>query len=888
MKSIKESIVKRDEARIRDLLSRDDDYAATFSNFVTGLRKNINEAITEDEAVEMLAQHIITKPIFDALFTQDFVKNNPISQAMQSMIDLLNDKAIDKETEKLNKFYDSVRMRAEGIDNAEGKQRIIIELYDKFFRAAFPKMVQKLGIVYTPVEAVDFMIHFTDQILRKEFGRGLTDENIHILDPFAGTGTFITRILQSGLIRKEDLKRKFTKELHFNEIVLLAYYIASVNVENAYRDASGDTCDVENEVGCLTDTFQMGESDDDGALFSEIFPVNSERITNQKKAPLRVIIGNPPYSVGQRSANDNAQNQSYPKLDSDVRNTYNKESTSKKVQLDSYIKAFRWASNRILENEDGGVICFISNGGWVDRSSNDGFRKVIERDFSSIYVLNLRGNARTSGEQRRKEKDNIFQVGSRSTIAITMLVKQPNCSKDRATIHYHDIGDYLSREDKLGLLTKFSNYSNIESGIEWTNIIPNEHGDWLNQRSDGFENYVPLRSKKKFDENTKSYFVTDSSGVATHRDVWVYNFSKHKLIDNVQKTLDFYNEQAENYRDSSITNPRDFVVYDDKSIKWTFDLLRSLSNHVKIKHSKTKSLVSIYRPFMKQFLYYCKFWADRLGILKTFFPSPNTENYVICVSGRGTPKEFAPFVTNHITDYGLVSPTNCFPLYYYDEPSSTHSLISVPTRRDNVSDYILNESHRKYDTTDISKEDIFYYVYGFLHSPDYSTTFANDLKKQLPHVPLVDAYDNFQAFSQAGRDLADLHINYESMPAYPGLVITGAEHGDFSVKKMRFAKVVKDGKKVNDKATIIYNGSITISNIPMRAYDYVVNGKSGIEWVMDRYQVKTDKASCIVNDPNDWCDEFGNERYILDLLCSVVNVSMRSLDIIEGLPKVGF
>mgnify|MGYP000868168314 FL=1 len=419
-------IAERQIERIQHLIETKTDQRKAFDKFLAGLQKNINPSISEPQAVEMLAQHIITKPVFEALFENySFEKNNAISTAMQSMLDALEGKSIAEESETLQKFYESVRKRAEGIDNAEGKQRIIIELYDKFFKTAFPKMVDQLGIVYTPIEVVDFIIHSVNDILKKEFDRTISDENIQILDPFTGTGTFITRLLQSGLIKKEDLQRKYKNELHANEIVLLAYYIAAVNIENVYHDLIGQDSDYEPFEGIvLTDTFQMGETDNSEKLFSEMFPENSERVEKQKKAPLRVIMGNPPYSIGQRSANDNAQNQEYPKLNQRISETYAAASGAglSKSLYDAYIKAFRWSTDRL--GKEGGIICFVSNGAWIDGNSTDGFRKVIEKEFSSIYVFNLRGNQRTSGELSRKEGGKIFGSGSRTPITITLLVKQ--------------------------------------------------------------------------------------------------------------------------------------------------------------------------------------------------------------------------------------------------------------------------------------------------------------------------------------------------------------------------------------------------------------------------------------------------------------------------------
>ena len=563
-------IAERQIERITNMVKKGE-HKEAFEKFLCGLQKNINPSITQQEAIEMLSQHIITQPVFEALFEgYSFVKNNPISLSMQGMLDLLESQAIEKDTETLEKFYDSVRKRASDIDNAEGKQRIIIELYDKFFKTAFPKMVERLGIVYTPVEVVDFIIHSVNDVLKKEFNRNIGDENIHILDPFTGTGTFITRLLQSGLIGKEDLPRKYQHELFANEIVLLAYYIAAVNIENAYHDVMGMEEYYPFEGICLTDTFQLGETDDNAKMFSEMFPQNSKRVQRQQKAPLRVIMGNPPYSIGQKSANDNAQNQSYPKLNEKIAKTYAAVSTAglNKSLYDAYIKAFRWSTDR-LDPKHGGIICFVSNGAWLDGNSTDGFRKCLEKEFSSIYVFDLRGNQRTSGELSRKEGGKIFGSGSRTPIAITLLVKNPEHKTKKATIHYHDIGDYLSREEKLAIIKKFQSVGKLT----WKTLQPNEYGDWIRLRNDAFNNFIPLEPEKKFDLRTQTFFNTNVIGVSTNRDAWVYNFSKNAVTSNMQRMIAFYNEQQKAFalakQKNSKLNVEEFIDTDETQISWT-------------------------------------------------------------------------------------------------------------------------------------------------------------------------------------------------------------------------------------------------------------------------------------------------------------------------------
>lgn len=873
-------IAERYIERINRLIEQEGKHKKAFDALLKGLRKNINPSITPDAVVQMLAQHLITQPVFEALFENySFVANNPVSKSLQKMVALLKEQSFDKDTEFLNKFYDSVKERVKGIDNAEGKQKVIVELYDKFFKTAFPKVVEQLGIVYTPVEVVDFINHSVAKVLKKEFNRNLSDENVHILDPFTGTGTFITRLIQTGLIDKEALPRKYAKELHANEIVLLAYYIASINIENAYHDAVGMENGYKSFNGiCLTDTFQLGESDNADELFSDMLPQNSERVMEQKKLPVRVIIGNPPYSIGQKNANDNAQNQKYPKLDDRIENTYAKGSTAtlSKGLYDSYIKAFRWSSDRI-DNEHGGIIAFITNSGWLEKGAFDSFRKCLEREFSSIYIFNLRGAIKGKiGDGAHKEGQNVFDI--MTGVAITILVKNPKQHTDKASIYYHDIGDYLKRSEKLGLLNKYGNIANPK--IDWKALKPNEHGDWLNQRSDLFNTYIPIEPSKKYIED-KAFFKTYSLGIATNKDVFLYDFSFNKLSTKVKNMVDYYNQQRIFY------NQGQEIQYDKSRIVWTDMFLKDAKNNKQYIFSEEKIGVGMYRAFCKQNVCYEKAFIQRTYQQMNIFPSTTHHNLCIGITGLGERRGFSVLMFNHLPDLNVYDGGNqCFPLYYYEKNEGNIGTLFDTgnenyVRRDGITDFIFEQCRERYGHK-VMKEDIFYYVYGLLHSKDYREQFAADLKKMLPRIPLVDKPADFWAFSKAGRDLADLHLNYETIPAYKDAKVIGADSGKFRVEKLTFGKNGKD----TDKSVIVYNSYIRIENIPLEAYDYVVNGKSAIEWIMDRYQVKTDKDSGITNDPNDWGLEHNNPRYILDLILSIITVSIETNKIVNSLPKL--
>lgn len=906
-------IAERQIERITYLIENQTNKREAFANFLAGLQKNINPSITEAQAVEMLAQHIITKPIFEALFEgYSFTDTNAVSVAMQTMLNALEEKTFADESDKLQKFYDSVKRTISDLDNADAKQKIIIRIYDNFFKTAFPKMVEQLGIVYTPVDVVDFIIHSVNDILQIEFDRSISDENIHILDPFTGTGTFITRLLQSGLISTKDIARKYRNELHANEIVLLAYYIAAVNIENAYHDQLADALfdkgDKERkniayepfEGIVLTDTFQLGETDESKKLFSEMFPQNSARVAKQKKAPLRVILGNPPYSRGQDDANDNAQNQKYPNLDNRISETYavGSDATLSRDLYNSYIKAFRWSSDR-LQNKEGGIIAFITGSGWIDKGGYSGFRKSLEKEFSAIYVINLRGDIRGKAkETAKREGQNVFDI--MTGVSITILVKKPNTSS-KAKIHFYNLDDYLNRVEKL----KFLKDSKSCKNINFANISPNVKGDWINQRTDVFESLIPLEPNKNFDPKSKSIFLMNGVGSASAREPWVYNFSKNSLAENMQAMINFYNTQRKTYQSQKDKKVEDIVEAHPEKISWSRSLRKDVSNNIEHKFEINEIILGQYRPFTTVPLYYHKPFIESPGRGKQVFPNSKIENLLITLPGKGNRKDFVSLMTKYLPDYNNYD-GGCkyFPLYYYEErKKNSPTLFDAANenefvRRDGLSDFILNRAKKQYGKN-VAKEDIFYYVYGILHSPDYRTAFANDLKKMLPRIPLVDDVRDFWKFSKAGRQLAELHLNYESVPPAKevlvlydsitqkekekekGLSGSGMETISYRVQQMRFPKK-------GQKDTIIYNSQITIENIPEKAYEYVVNGKSAIEWVMERYAVTTNKDSGIKNDPNDWATETGKPRYILDLLLSIINVSVQTVDIVNSLPKLEF
>lgn len=861
---------------------------AAFQSFAKELRDDLNDSITDDEVIEMLAQHLITKPVFDALFKEySFASRNPVSQAMQQVLDILQEHRLDKEADTLDKFYASVQMRAEDIDSSDGKQKIVVELYDKFFRNAFPRMTERLGIVYTPVEVVDFIIHSVNDVLKSEFGQTRGSKGVHIIDPFTGTGTFITRMLQSGLISKEQLPHKYQNEIHANEIILLAYYIAAINIEAVYHSLVGGEYQPFEGI-CLTDTFQLYEKDD---MISELMVDNSARRTRQKELDIRVIVGNPPYSAGQGNENDNNKNIGYSGLDGKILNTYVANSSNKMGKskaYDSYIRAIRWGSDRIGES---GVLAYVSGSAWVERNFSDGMRKSLAEEYTNIYVLNLRGDIRKNmlSKGRAKEGGNVFLSGSMTGISIAIFVKNPAAS-EHGEIYYHDIGDDLDSQEKLEILRGYKSIEGIQEKDGWELVVPDKYNDWINQRDESFDTFIELGNKKNKAKPT--IFETYSMGVKSNRDAWVYNHSPRTLKINVESMIAFYNQEVSRLANTPKSMKSEEVNRDSKNIKWTTDILSELEKD-RLHEIKNENICSaIYRPFTKLWLYSDSKWNWTRHLIPSIVPNEITSNRFIHISGTGARSGFSLLMSDISPDVQHQDNGQCFPLNLYEEKSTSSGDDLFASQdsyagysvKDGVTDAGLEHFKVAYPNEKISKSDIFYYVYGLLHSEDYRTRYADNLSKQIPRIPCVRSARDFWTFCKAGRKLGDLHVGYESADLYP-VAIEGKPNtdSDYYVNKMKFGKSGKD----KDKATVVYNEHITIKDIPLEAYEYVVNGKPALEWVMERQCVKTDKASGIVNDANLYATEtVGDAKYPLKLFQRVITVSLETMKIVQSLPPL--
>ncbi|GAA7454296.1 DEAD/DEAH box helicase family protein [Helicobacter pylori] len=856
--------------RLKDIFEKNPEF---FHGFLDSLRENIHQNIKEDEALDMITSHIITKPIFDAIFGDNI--KNPIAKALDKMVLKLSDLGLEGETKDLKNLYESVKTEAMHAKSQKSQQELIKNLYNTFFKVAFRKQSEKLGIVYTPIEVVDFILRATNGILKKHFNTDFNDKNITIFDPFTGTGSFIARLLskENNLISDEALKEKFLNNLFAFDIVLLAYYIALINITQAAQNRDSSLKNFKNIA--LTDSLDFYEEKNDKGVFDlfKDLEENKEIKSTIEKQNIRVIIGNPPYSAGAKSENDNNQNLSHPNLEKRVYEKYGQNSTAKvgATTRDTLIQSIYMASELL---KDKGVLGFVVNGGFIDSKSGDGFRKCVAQEFSHLYVLNLRGNARTSGEERKKQGDGIFDSGSRATIAIVFFVKDK--SVQNSVIHYYEVEDYLKREAKLNLLAGFEN---LES-VPFKEITPNDKGDWINQRNEEFEKLIPLKRDKKL--QNPSVFDINSLGVVSGRDPWVYNFSPDALMCSVQKCIDTYNADLERFnahfreafkqRAQGVKSSELYKQLNDKEITtdktkiaWTDGLKNHLIKNKNLQESRKESVrLALYRPFNKQWLYWDKDWIHRQSQLPKIFPDKDAQNVVInTCAGNG--KDFSALVSDCISSYVLILHNQAYPLYYYDDLGNRHCAISG---------YALNLFRKHYEDNSIAEEEIFYYIYAILHHKGYLEKYKNSLAKEDPRIALSE---DFKELSVLGKELAKLHLNYESGEMHTSVeyktLMNAEEKGYYDVDKM-----TKKGDRIH------YNNHIAITQIPKKAFDYVVNGKSAIDWVIERYQKTTDKDSLIENNPND----YKGGKYVFELLCRVIKLSEKSVDLIEKISEKRF
>jgi len=852
-------------ALIQKARSDDHDFKTAFNRFANQCRQAINPNLADAALEEMLIQHLLTERIFRRIFNHpDFAKRNIIAREIENVIDKLTAQAFNRDAffEELKYFYKALEEVAATIDEYRYKQHFLNTVYERFFQGFSVKVADTHGIVYTPQAIVDFMVKSVDEILQQEFGKSLGSKGVHIIDPFVGTGNFMVRIMREIAAKSRlDLNQKYQNELHCNEIMLLPYYIASMNIEYEYLELMGQYQAYEGI--CLADTFELAEE----KQIDLFVPANTERVKKQQETDFFVIIGNPPYNAWQLNENDNNKNRQYQTIDRRIKETYvfDSKATNKNALFDPYVKAIRWATDRIDRE---GIVAFVTNNGFLDNLAFEGMRKHLAQDFLKIYVLDLGGNLR----KNPGKTSNVFDI--KVGVSITFLVK--SLSKEKG-IFYACLDESLSKADKLQTL---ENQQQI-SGITWERIEPDKNQVWLNHGLQSeFEDFVPLgvmEEKRLKTEVEGVIFKHYSNGVKTNRDVWAYNFNPQKLAENMQRTIAVYNQQVsklskwiakrsnrtrfdkltENEQNLKIDN---FVLYDDSQLNWS----ESLKSHLKRGHfvdfESSNIRHALYRPFTRTHLYFERTFNERVYLFPSFFPTLDTENRILCVGAYGR-KPFSVLMADRITDINFYGdPQQSFSFYTYLEDGTN--------RIENITDWALNHYQKHYLDSSITKWAIFYYVYGLLHHWGFREKYAANLKRELPRLPMAP---DFWAFAKAGETLADWHLNYEQHSPYPLNMIENP--------KLPFSLRVSKMKLSPDKKQLIYNHFLTLDGIPKPVFDYKLGNRSALEWVIDQYRVKVNKRSGIINDPNQKDDE----EYIVELVKKVITVSLETVKVIEKL-----
>ena len=832
-------------------------FQKVFTNFHEQCQASINPNLSIAAVEEMLIQHLLTERIFATVFdNRDFTRRNIIAREIENVVDALTERTLNRSEflRPLNPFYVAIEQTAGTITDFSQKQGFLNTVYEQFFQGFSVKVADTHGIVYTPQPIVDFMVKSVEHILQTEFNRSMSDTGVHIIDPFVGTGNFIVRIMQA--LDPISLERKYTAdppEFQCNEVMLLPYYIASMNIEHEFFTAMHRYMPYEGI--CLVDTFEMAE----GQQMSLFTADNTARVEKQKESPMFVVIGNPPYNIGQVNENDNNKNRKYETMDQRIADTYAKDSkaTLKTALYDPYIKAIRWGLDRIGEE---GVVAFVTNNSFLSGLAFDGMRKHLADDCDAIYLIDLGGNARKG---LKVSNANVF--GIRVGVSINLFVKKKGNLSESPRIFYYRTDDLWDKQQKFDFLTECQHTGNIP----WQPLQPDARQTWLTEGlHTEFETFIPMGTKEaKAAKNIAAdvVFQTYSTGILTGRDAWVYNFYRSILAQNMTHTIGTYNAEVARWAQQTDRNVNldDFVILDDKGIKWSRNLKRELKQNKITEYAEHKVRNSLYRPFTKSNLFFDSIMNDEVSLFPFIFPTFETEmeNRVIWLKvGREWP--MFGLMTNQFPDRLPQGGSQCFPFYIYDEEGTN--------RRENITDWALTQFRTHYDDDTITKWDIFHYNYGLLHHPEYRKKYEANLKRDLPHIPYAK---DFWGFAKAGAHLAALHVNYESQPEYDKLKFIQNPDTplDWRVEKMKLSK---------DKTQIVYNNFLVLDGIPPKVFDYRLGTRSALEWVIDQYRVKTDKRSGIVNDPNRPDDP----QYIVKLLGKVITVSLETVDIFDNLP----
>jgi len=867
---------------LEDQRSSNRTFQQSFDTFMTLVQQSINPSLSIEAVEEMLIQHLLTRRIFTTIFNAPgFLQQNAVARELEGVIATLVQgygSTVEDFLRPLDRFYKALELAAGATDDFAQKQTFLNHVYEKFFQGFAVKVADTHGIVYTPQPIVDFMVKSVEASLQKDFGKSLASEGVHILDPFVGTGNFILRVIRE--IHEQNpkvLRHKYQHELHCNELMILPYYIACLNIEHLYYELTGEYLAFPGI--CLVDTFELAEDRQMGMFTSQ----NTDRVQKQKESPIFVVIGNPPYNAGQVNENDNNKNRKYPVMDKRVQETYVKDSTATyRADLnDPYVKAFRYASDKIIANGEG-IVCMVTNNGFLDGIAFDGMRKHLTQDYNSVFLFDLGGNVRKN-PRLSGTTHNVFgiQVG----VVISLLELQKD--KSEHIVHYARMDEYWTKIQKYHQLESYKETTQIQ----FQEVQPNSKNVWLTAgMAEDWDELLPLGSKEgKSGKGANVLYKFYSTGVNTSRDNWVYGFSKMYLQNNVKKMISAFNEHVTRYAMSKAIKEFEFIFdNDDRKISWSETLKRHVIKNHLLEFKLNQIRNSVYRPFTIKSLYFDSYIIDRRGLFPRIFPLPDSENIVICLSAIGQSKPFHTIAVNVIPDLHLTGDSQCFPFYVYDEDGAN--------RRDNITDWGLEQFRNHYSDSTITKMDIFHYVYGLLHDPHYREKYAANLKRELPRIPFAK---HFREYADAGKQLMDMHLHYEEQERYPvkeewsfpkgyihphGIPVNSIEqvplHERYAVSKMK--------RDRNDPTKLIYNDFLTLTGIPTSVDHYMLGNRSALNWIIDQYQISIDKRSGIVNDPNEYCKEINNPRYIVELIQSIITLSMNTTEIVNGLPKDGF
>ncbi|HVB25139.1 MAG TPA: type ISP restriction/modification enzyme [Ktedonobacteraceae bacterium] len=842
---------------IQEEHARNKTFVSAFSAFLEQCRTSLDPNMSSDTVDEMLIQHLLTERLFRTIFNNsDFTNRNVIASEIEKVIQALTSRAFNRGEflKRLDRFYVAIENAARNLDDWTEKQHFLNTVYERFFQGFSVKQADTHGIVYTPQEIVDFMCASVDEVLQREFGSSLSTPGVQILDPCVGTGNFIINLIQR--MSGGSLAYKYANDLFCNEIMLLPYYIASLNIEHAYYERTGEYKPFEGI--CFADTLNLEAQQME--LFSER---NTERIQRERAAQIMVVIGNPPYNVGQTNENDNNKNRRYPIIDARIRETYVKDSkaTNRNALSDAYVKFFRWAVDR-LQGRDG-IVCYVSNNSFIDQMAFDGMRKNLLQEFTQIYHLDMHGNVRKN-PKLSGSTHNIFgiQVGVGITIAI-------RASQHRTRkLFYYRVPEFWRKTEKLAFLLENASIC----GIDWQEVQPDEKYTWrtegLRPEFNSFLSVGKKEAKTSRPVEVDTIFKRYSIGVLTSRDNWVFDFNANALEQKISRFIETYNTEIDKWKRAGEPNDIDnFIEYDDTRIKWSRDLKSDLKRKRYAEFNPNKIRTALYRPFTRRVYFFDPILSQDIVLQPTFFPVPftETENKAICLTESGSEKPFMVLVTRAIADYHLVGAgagAQCFPYYTYAEDGTN--------RRENITDWSLSQFQARYGD-EVTKWDIFHYVYAMLHHPQYRERYAENLKRELPRIPLLSKQEDFEVCVRVGKQLMELHLHYEQAAEYPLKWVENREVPvNWRVEKMRLSP---------NKETLVVNEWLTLAGIPAACSQYRLGNRSALEWVIDQYQVSKDKRSEISSDPN----REDEPEYIVRLVGRVVTVSVETVKLVEEL-----